>query len=254
LDFLSARSADLDNLNMDADVVRYRLALLDAIRDLPDVGILRRQDLPFAVGKNETDEERNLVRPWPIVKDSPIYNSLRSRRAYTDGLEMKHKLDLAHYNETYLKFMEAQMESPMQEWDGWCKHGHSNWFNYVGKRFPHACASCGSFEHDTDRCDSTKNCEYTYCKGQDHEMQVCPIIVARCGICGGLGHTEHGQDSTVTLEAHFSAAKHIHMLASRLTNKRLAFKVQKNEVTDSLEVVEVQSPYTRRMIKETTPK
>jgi hypothetical protein len=57
LDFVSARAADLDGLNMDADVVRYRLALLDAIRDLPDIVILRRQDMPFAIGKNETDEE-----------------------------------------------------------------------------------------------------------------------------------------------------------------------------------------------------
>jgi hypothetical protein len=253
LDFLGARAADLDGLNMDADIVRYKLALLDAIRNLPDMGIVRRQDLPFAIGKNETDDERDLIRPWPIVKDSPIYNSLRARRSYTDGLERKHKLDLSHYSEGYLKFMEAQMESPMPEWDGWCKHGHSNWFNYVGKRFPHGCGSCGSFEHERDLCDSTLVCEYPYCRGLDHEMLVCPIIVARCGVCGGLGHEEHGQDSTVILEAHFNAAKHIHILASRLTNKQLAYKVQKNKETDSLEVVEVQSPYTRMRIEDKTP-
>jgi hypothetical protein len=252
-DFLSARAADLDGLNMDADVVRYRLALLDAIRDLPDMGILRRQDMQFAIGKNETDEQRNNIRPWPIVLESPIYNSLRSRHEYTDGIVMKHKRDLAHFHETYLGFLEARMESPMHEWDGWCKHGHSNWFNYVGKRFPHGCGSCGSFEHERDRCESTVGCEYPYCRGLDHEMQVCPMIVERCGTCGRLGHTEHGQDSTVSLEENFRAAKHIHLLASRLTNRQLAFKVQKNTETDSLEVVEVQSPYTRRAIKEKTP-
>jgi hypothetical protein len=254
LDFLSARAADLDNLNMEADVVRYQLALLDAIRDLPNTGIIRRQDMSFAIGKNETDEDRDLIRPWPIIKDFPIYNSLRSRRQYTDGLLMKHKLDLSHYSEGYLKYMEAEMESPMQEWDGWCKHGHSNWFNYVGKRFPHGCGSCGSFDHARERCDSTANCEYPYCRGLDHEMRVCPIIAFRCGTCGGLGHTEHNTDSTVTLAENFNAAKHIHMLASRLSNKRLAYKVQRNVETEALEVVETQSPYARKLVEEKAPK
>jgi hypothetical protein len=255
LDFLSARAADLDGLNMDADVVRYQVALLDAVRDLPDVGIPRRDaNMAFAVGKAETDEERNATRPWPIVKDSPIYNSLRKRRAFTSSLKMKHKLDMAHYSETYLKFLEGQMQTPMPEWDKWNKHGHSEWFNCIGKHFPHACDGCGSFEHENERCDSTASCEYPYCLGLDHETLVCPMILKRCGICGALGHTEHGIDSTVTLEANFEAAKHVHIIASRLGNKRLAYRVQKNNETGALEVVEETSPYYKKLASDRAPK
>jgi hypothetical protein len=248
LDFIAARAADLDGLNMDADVVRYQLAFLDAIRDLPDMGIPRRDGaMAFAIVKEESDEDRELVRPWPIVIDSPIYNSLRVRKEFTDNIIKKHKLDLAHYGERYLNYMEKQMESPMQQWDQWTKQGHGEWFNCTGKMFPHACGSCGSFEHDRDRCNSTDSCEYHYCKGQDHEMVVCPTIMAKCDTCGGLGHKDHGQDSTVMLEANFSAAKNVHIIMARLSNRRLAYKVQRNKATDALEVVEEESPYTKKM-------
>jgi hypothetical protein len=73
-------------------------------------------------------------------------------------------------------------------------------------------------------------------------------------MCGGLGHTEHNTDSTVTLAENFNAAKHIHMLASRLSNKRLAYKVQRNVETEALEVMETQSPYARKLVEEKAPK
>jgi hypothetical protein len=254
LDFLSARAADLDGLNMDADIIRYQVALLDAIRDLPDTGIPRRDsELAFAVGKEESNEDRNAIRPWPIVVDSPIYNSLASRREFTGKLRMKHKLDVAQYSERYLKFLEGQMQTPMEQWDQWNKQGHGEWFNCIGKLFPHACGSCGSFEHDRDRCNSTASCEYPYCLGLDHETMVCPMIMKRCVKCGGLGHTEHGEDSTVSLEANFNAAKHVHIIASRLANKRLAYKVQRNEETEALEVVEETSPYYKKLAADKAP-
>jgi hypothetical protein len=240
MDFASARAADLDKLSAFADVVRYQLDILDAIRDLPP-GV-RNTGKGFAMVKAESVDARDKLCCHPIVKDYDLYNRYRARVMFENSLIRKHKIDKEHFSVEYQDHLEAIMGSPVESWHLLSRVGHSDWFGMEGDNFPHACGSCGSFHHTTDQCTSTQTCRYLPCQSETHEVAVCPMVTNRCSGCLGLGHEGHGEMSITVMREHFNVAKCLHLIASRLKNRDLAFVVQPHVDTGRLEIVEEVSP------------
>jgi hypothetical protein len=53
----------------------------------------------------------------------------------------------------------------------------------------------------------------------------------------GLGHSGHGEYSITSTWEHFNAARHLHLVASRLRNRDVAFVVKADQA-GRMEVVE----------------
>jgi hypothetical protein len=243
LDHLSARAAELDGLDSNADVVRYQLDLLDAIRNLPDVGIIRRAK-GFARNKDGSDPMKKMMRPWPLLVDYSIYVRFRQRREYKLSIPRRHKLDMSHFNPKYVLCLEAQLGTNIMEWDRSHRTDHGSIFIMVGVTFPHACGSCGGFDHDRKDCPEEKTCIFPACKEEGHDIMVCPLITHRCVECGDLGHRNHNKYTIPILAEQFKAARHVHLVACRMNNRRLAYKVVKEPESMMMEVEEVESPYS----------
>jgi hypothetical protein len=245
LDHLGARAAELDGLDRDADVLRYQLDLLDAVRDLPDTNFKRR-DRGFAVEKDGSDPDIETTRPWALVIDYAMYVKFKKRREYKLSISRRHRMDLSHFEEEYVTCLELALGTSIKEWDKYHTTDHNRAFNMIGSHFPHACACCGSFEHGVDDCKDKgeKYCLYPPCHSSEHDISVCPMVTARCSGCGGLGHEDHNTWTTTRLAEHFNAAKHVHLTACRLNNNRLAYKVVEDPGELAMEVIEVESPYS----------
>jgi hypothetical protein len=235
MDYASARAADLDGLSTHADIIRYTLDLLDCIRDLPPG--YRNPGRGFAVTKTESNEERARIYCWPLVKDYDIYNRYYVRVSFENSLTRKHRLDPEHFTHTYREFLELAMDAKMENWNKLSRVGHKDWFIMEGINFPHPCRSCGSFSHGEEACTSEESCKYPFCLSNTHEISVCPMVTHRCETCMGLGHSGHGEYSITSTREHFNAARHLHLVASRLRNRDVAFVVKTNQ-SGRMEVVE----------------
>jgi hypothetical protein len=241
VDYASARAADLDGLKSDADVVRYALDLLDAVRDLPKDPYGQRRCKSFIRIKTETEAERLNELCWPLCKDYDIYNRFHSRVEFKNKLPRKHKPDPEHCSVSYVTELERRMGSAMSDWHLEPRSGNGGITG--GGNFPHACSKCGSCEHVRDECASTETCSYPLCVSDQHSIFVCPMVMTRCGECGGLGHDKHNGQSTTVLAEYFNTAKRVHLIASRLRNRDLAFVTRRNEVMGVLGVVEVAAQF-----------
>jgi hypothetical protein len=237
IDYASARAAELDDLNNDADVVRYALDLLDAVRDLPKDATGQRRCKSFARIKKETDKDRFNDLCWPLCIDYDIYNRFHSRMAFKNKIPRKHKPDPEHCSESYVTELQQRMGSVMSDWHLEPRSGNGGITG--GGNFPHACSKCGSCEHVLDECTSTEGCSYPMCLSDQHSIFVCPMVMTRCGECGGLGHEKHTGLSITVMADYFNTARRVHLIASRLRNRDLAFVTRRNEVMGVLGVVEV---------------
>jgi hypothetical protein len=114
MDYASARAANLDNLNMAADVVRYTLDILDAIRDLPADPMGARRHKSCDRFKLETDEDRGKQKFWPLTTDYDMYVRFRDRVGYKERVPRKHKPDREQFEEEYLGDLESRVGAKVE--------------------------------------------------------------------------------------------------------------------------------------------
>jgi hypothetical protein len=243
MDYASARAADLDNLNMSADVVRYTLDILDAIRDLPADPMGARRHKSCDRFKLETDEDRGKQKFWPITTDYDMYVRFRDRVDYKERVPQKHKPDREQFEEEYLGDLESRVGAKVENWNNESRAGNAFGLAEAARiTFPHACAKCGSFYHAVDQCTSTESCVYPLCQSEAHAIVVCPMLHGRCDTCSALGHSNHQGLSTMVLAENFNAARRVHLIASRLRDADVAYTLKMSREAGFLELVEEVAP------------
>jgi hypothetical protein len=243
MDYASARAADLDNLNMAADVVRYTLDILDAIRDLPADPMGARRHKSCDRFKLETDEDRGKQKFWPLTTDYDMYVRFRDRVGYKERVPRKHKPDREQFEEEYLGDLESRVGAKVETWNNESRAGTAVGLAEAARiTFPHACAKCGSFYHAVDQCTSTESCVYPLCQSEAHAIVVCPMLHGRCDTCSALGHSNHQGLSTMVLAENFNAARRVHLIASRLRDADVAYTLKMSREAGFLELVEEVAP------------
>jgi hypothetical protein len=241
VDYASARAADLDDLSSKADVVRYALDILDAVRDLPKDPMGSRRHKRFDRIKEETDEMRGKQMCWPLTTDYDVYVRFGKRWEYKNREPRKHKPDPEHFKKEYRGELESRVGSKMRDWR-LPVTGARDPDVAPGLLFPHLCAKCGSGDHSLESCRGAAVCSYPPCKGVDHSIITCPMIQTRCPTCNGLGHNNHKGRSITSLAEQFNAARRVHLIASRLLDGEVAYVTRTNPESGVLDVVQEPLP------------